>query len=863
MSIFPAVRSISSTPAVERLAWTLIHSLWEFALIAIVAMLAAAAMRRASAAARYALLVAAMMLATLAPVATWLLQPTFAADSAPATSGSATAIAPPIATRTPADAINTDWPSLNDRAFDRDRAAGPLSRATFPARPATALGAPGEVQPAHPSRLAQIRAVLHPWFGWMVAAWCLGVALCSLRPLFGLLTLGRLRQLGTSPAADEVLAAADRMSRRLGLRRAVLVMHSACARAPLVIGYLRPIILIPIGLATGIPARQLQAILAHELAHVRRHDFLVNLLQTLVETLFFYHPGIWLLSRRIRIEREHCCDDLAMELLGSRVEYGRALLAIEEMRGQSGILALGAHGGSLVTRIRRIAAGSSDRKVASLADRWPAALLGLAVIGATCIVALHRSLAADDASRGAAGTRPEQIVSPPQTAVAPSAKAEGKASADTKPASAPETGGAKKGAARDGDAQAADAAELAEALLKDPDYTELRADLSELQLSNAEIVARLGSKHPRYIAMKHRVEAMEQKLSEREEVIKSRLAEAKRAKADAAANAIPAKDAPADASTPSSRTFALRFRLASESADDLRQILLGRPGNEAKISGDNQAITIIAPPDVIGRAQTFIAVTDWPDSITRQSNFNYPRESVTRTARSFFYACAIQDTQEVFDKMLSPGVLAELKGDTKSEEYENYMQGALPDAKWEKQLRGDWPGKKQALERMVNEWNRYPLRRLTEEGGVAIGFGEKHFCSVSFHGAPKDFYEVMIEPDRVQHAAGKEAYFFSSLPPWWKDKPADGASPPRPDGGQRDGDAKPHSEGGKPNTAPLPAVAPPDKGEESETAKPVPKTAVVREGSRLGELVKTSLNSPDSTIWPKGPAQEVGRDNSF
>ena len=95
-------------------------------------------------------------------------------------------------------------------------------------------------------------------------------------------------------------------------------------------------------------------ILAHELAHVSRHDFLANLLQTLVETLFFYHPAVWWLSHRIRVERENCCDDLAVAALGNRVEYGRALLALEELRGTTTVLALGVRSGPLLDRVRRL-----------------------------------------------------------------------------------------------------------------------------------------------------------------------------------------------------------------------------------------------------------------------------------------------------------------------------------------------------------------------------------------------------------------------------------------------------------------------------------------------------------------------------
>ena len=220
--------------------------------------------------------------------------------------------------------------------------------------PESSLSTPAENLPFQffwPDRLT---AFLRPWLSWIVAGWFAGVLLCSLRPLLGWHMLWRLRRVGVSPVSDKVQASLQRVSERLRMRRAVRILHSTLAKVPVVVGYVRPVILLPLSLVTTIPAAQLESILAHELAHVRRHDFLINLLQTLVETVFFYHPAIWWLSNRLRVERENCCDDVVIAALGNRVEYGRALLAIEELRGRKTILAVGAADGSLLTRVRRI-----------------------------------------------------------------------------------------------------------------------------------------------------------------------------------------------------------------------------------------------------------------------------------------------------------------------------------------------------------------------------------------------------------------------------------------------------------------------------------------------------------------------------
>lgn len=227
-----------------------------------------------------------------------------------------------------------------------------------------------------------------------------------------------------------------------------------------------------------------------------------------------------------------------------------------------------------------------------------------------------------------------------------------------------------------------------------------------------------------------------------------------------------------------SRTFTLRHRLASDMLSDLRQVLPGARADIAvKASPDNQEVTIKAPPELFRRAMTFITVNDWPDKLARIDGQDYANDTVLRTARSFFHVCAIEDAGPALERLLSPLVLAELKGDTKSASYEKYLWGGIPDAVWETSLRDEWPGKKEALRRLVREWNRYPLKRITEDSGVAIGFGEKHSCSLSFEGAPKDPYQVTIAPDRRQPHDGEERpYLISSLPPWWDGKADDDAT---------------------------------------------------------------------------------------
>ena len=130
------------------------------------------------------------------------------------------------------------------------------------------------------------------------------------------------------------------------------MLESAAVTVPTLVGWVRPVVLLPAAALSGLTPEQLEAILAHELAHVRRHDYLVNLLQSLVETLLFYHPAVWWVSAEVRAEREHCCDDLAVAVCGDRLVYVSALAELTSMERRA--FALAATDGSLLDRVRRI-----------------------------------------------------------------------------------------------------------------------------------------------------------------------------------------------------------------------------------------------------------------------------------------------------------------------------------------------------------------------------------------------------------------------------------------------------------------------------------------------------------------------------
>jgi beta-lactamase regulating signal transducer with metallopeptidase domain len=188
---------------------------------------------------------------------------------------------------------------------------------------------------------------------WLLSAWLCGVLLLSLRTVLAWRRAQELIWEGTRQPGTRVMLALARVMERTGVTRPVLLLESAAIEVPTVVGWWRPIILVPASALTGLSVWQLEAVLAHELAHIRRHDYLVNLLQALVETALFYHPAVWWLSALIREEREHCADDVAVESCGDARLYSRTLAHLEQLRAAPA-LAVAANGGSLLLRIQRL-----------------------------------------------------------------------------------------------------------------------------------------------------------------------------------------------------------------------------------------------------------------------------------------------------------------------------------------------------------------------------------------------------------------------------------------------------------------------------------------------------------------------------
>jgi len=363
-------------PLAQAIGWALLHLLWQATIVAGILAAVLALMSRQTANARYVVSCGALFLVFAMFVATAVraYDPAAAPIAIDASSTQETvqislAQIPVLLAETAAEGLR-----------DRTLAAASAARNAFPS---------------------------------IVALWLAGVVFLSARLLVSWRTARRLAHRGAQPAEAAWQTIAARLSNSMGLTRAVTLLQSAAVEVPSVIGTLRPIILLPASTLTGLTPSQIEMVLAHELAHIRRHDFLANLLQAVAETLMFYHPAVWWMSRRVRIERENCCDDLAVAVCGNPIQYARALTRLEELRANAPSLVVAANGGSLLDRIRRIAAGSPEGTSSS--PRWAAAVAMLSIVVlAVAIPSLPALAQRDDAKPAKAepATASVEVVEP-------------------------------------------------------------------------------------------------------------------------------------------------------------------------------------------------------------------------------------------------------------------------------------------------------------------------------------------------------------------------------------------------------------------------------------------------------------------
>ena len=339
------------TPLAAAITHALLHSIWQDAFVAVGLGAALIRLRGSSAQARYAAACAALVIMTLLPVATGVV-----AYERTRVDG--------IASGSQA-AATVDAPARTDAARTFERAARTLEEAA---------GIFGDA--ARTFTVRELAAWLARAQSWALPLWLLGVALCSLRLVASGVHASALRR-AASPADDNMRQTVARVAAVMGIARRVGVIVPPHGGGAATLGWLRPVILLPPAAAIGLTPQQFEALIVHELAHIRRYDYLVNAAQMVVETVFFYHPAIWWASHRVRVERELCCDDEAVRWSGDAHGYARALAAIARWTPGP---ALAAAGGPLVHRIERLLGLAPERRAAPARGSLAAGALAIALV---------------------------------------------------------------------------------------------------------------------------------------------------------------------------------------------------------------------------------------------------------------------------------------------------------------------------------------------------------------------------------------------------------------------------------------------------------------------------------------------------
>lgn len=319
-----SLNSWLSANILHALGWALIHSLWQGAVVAALAAALMTMSRRPSV--RYVIGIGALVLMLAAPAVTFLvlLQPAVRLQAA-----------------------------LPVKSVSIHAAAARLSAAPQSVMIAPVAGISHAIERRAIAAIAQAQRPLPNLLPWLVSAWLCGVTFFSLRFAGGFLLLQHNSRRQSAPLSPAILAMCRELEQKLGLRRAIRYLECGWLQVPAVIGWLRPIVFLPACALSGLSEAQLRAVIAHELAHIRRLDAFVNLFQILAETLLFYHPALWWLNRRINAERELACDEIAIAAAGNRVEYARALTVIAGWAAAP-TFAMAVNRGSLTERVLHI-----------------------------------------------------------------------------------------------------------------------------------------------------------------------------------------------------------------------------------------------------------------------------------------------------------------------------------------------------------------------------------------------------------------------------------------------------------------------------------------------------------------------------
>lgn len=356
--------NIEFNAVVEALGWSLLHLLWQGTVIALLLGGILQLLRKNSPQARYLASGVSFLLVLIAFGVTlglhWperVLGDEEIAEAALVEEATTPIVAVP---EPKADPVVPSSPEGSTLPNLMSPSPTPMSPGTDPKAGVVTASAPVEAAPSKVEVAeeegvvaASYREDIQGTLPWVVAVWALGVLILSGRLLAGWLRLRSWRRSAEEVRDEIVRSRFGQLCERMSVRVGVKLKASSRVAVPLVVGWLKPVILLPAQVVTRLSDDQLMAILAHELAHVRRNDFLINFLQNVAETLLFFHPAVWWISAQLRKEREHCCDDIALKEAGGAVDYARALTALEEWRAAP-CPSVAANGGPLLARVHRL-----------------------------------------------------------------------------------------------------------------------------------------------------------------------------------------------------------------------------------------------------------------------------------------------------------------------------------------------------------------------------------------------------------------------------------------------------------------------------------------------------------------------------
>lgn len=318
--------SFFNNPNIQALGWALLHFIWQGTLLALVLALSKKLLASYSANLRYTISCVALALMLLIVVASFIYS--FKFDSFKPTTLATSAF----------------W---NDKEHELEEAY--FSNVNSLKKPSKEV----KEQAKQVEGITSFREQVSNIMPWLVCLWAIGVGLITIRFSIGYFLAERLAKKCVEPLSLELERHFSLLAQKLNIKQQVQFYISTKVEVPTVIGWIKPVILIPISSLTGLSHEQLEAIVLHELAHVRRYDYLINIFQTLIETLLFYHPAVWWVSKQIRVERENCCDDIAVEFNQDPLTYAQALVNLEEIRQPQEVV-MAANGGILMERIKRL-----------------------------------------------------------------------------------------------------------------------------------------------------------------------------------------------------------------------------------------------------------------------------------------------------------------------------------------------------------------------------------------------------------------------------------------------------------------------------------------------------------------------------